>query len=133
MHEPLAQLLERTYSAAEREVIYRLIRGGGQVRHFAADPIPHEALRRIHDAALDVPCIEEMPPWPLILVTSPALRAHITAAVEGGRERDASTRPNGLARDGPGLSPANAWRKPRCTSPSPTTAAAAGLWGSTER
>jgi hypothetical protein len=27
MHEPLARLLERTYSAAEREVIYRLIRG----------------------------------------------------------------------------------------------------------
>ena len=40
MHEPLAQLLERTYSAAECEVIYRLIRGCGQVRHFAADPIP---------------------------------------------------------------------------------------------
>src|SRR5262245_62610266 len=42
MHEPLAQLLEWTYSAAEREVIYRLIRGCGQVRHFAADPIPME-------------------------------------------------------------------------------------------
>jgi hypothetical protein len=44
MHEPLAQLLARTYSAAEREVIYRLIRGGGQVQHFAADPIPRETL-----------------------------------------------------------------------------------------
>jgi hypothetical protein len=42
MHEPLAQLLERTYSAAEREVIYRLIRGCGRVQHFAADPIPME-------------------------------------------------------------------------------------------
>jgi hypothetical protein len=36
-----------------------------------------------------------MPPWHLILVTSPALRAHITAAVEEGHERDASTRPDG--------------------------------------
>jgi 5,6-dimethylbenzimidazole synthase len=94
MHEPLAQLLERTYSAAEREVIYRLIRGGGQVRHFAADPIPLETLQRILDAALDAPFVGGMPPWQLILVTSPALRARITAAVGEGRERDASPRPD---------------------------------------
>jgi 5,6-dimethylbenzimidazole synthase len=93
MHEPLAQLLERTYSAAEREVIYRLIRGCGQVRHFAADPIPRETIQRILDAALDAPFIGEMSPWHIILVTSPAIRAHITAAVEEGHERDASTRP----------------------------------------
>ena len=94
MHEPLAQLLERTYSAAEREVIYRLIRGGGQVRHFAADPIPMETLQRILDAALDAPFVGGMPPWQLILVTSPALRARITAAVGEGRGRDASPRPD---------------------------------------
>jgi nicotinate-nucleotide--dimethylbenzimidazole phosphoribosyltransferase len=94
MHEPLAQLLARTYSAAEREVIYRLIRGGGQVRHFAADPIPRETLQRILDAALDAPFMGEIPPWQLILVTSPALRATITAAVEEDSEQDASTRPD---------------------------------------
>ena len=44
MHEPLARLLERTYSAAEREVIYRLIRGCWQCQHFAADPIPTRLL-----------------------------------------------------------------------------------------
>jgi 5,6-dimethylbenzimidazole synthase len=95
MHEPLAQLLERTFSAAEREVIYRLIRGCGRVRHFAADPIPMETLQRILDAALDAPFVGEMPPWHIILVTSPALRAHIMAAVEEGHESDASTRPDG--------------------------------------
>ena len=94
MHEPLAQLLERTYSAAEREVIYRLIRGGGQVRHFAADPIPMETLQRILDAAMDAPFVGGMPPWHLILVTSPALRARITAAVGEGRGRDASPCPD---------------------------------------
>ena len=98
MHEPFAQLLERTYSAAEREVIYRLIRGCGRVRHFAADPIPMETLQRILDAALDAPFVGEMPLWHLILVTSPALRARITAAVEEGRECDASTHPDGLDR-----------------------------------
>lgn len=95
MHEPLAQLLERTYSAAEREVIYRLIRGCGRVRHFAADPIPMETLQRILDAALDAPFVGEMPPWHIILVTSPALRAHIMAAFAEGHESDASTRPDG--------------------------------------
>jgi 5,6-dimethylbenzimidazole synthase len=86
MREPLAQLLERTFSAAEREVIYRVIR--------ATDPIPRETLQRILDAALDAPFVRDMPPWHIILVTSPALRANITAAVEEGRERDASTRPD---------------------------------------
>jgi 5,6-dimethylbenzimidazole synthase len=94
MHEPLAQLLERTFSATEREVIYRLIRGCGQVRHFAADPIPMETLQRILDTALDAPFVGEVPPWNIIVVTSPALRAHITAAVEEGHERDALTRPD---------------------------------------
>jgi 5,6-dimethylbenzimidazole synthase len=98
MHEPLAQLLARTYSAAEREVIYRLIRGGGQVRHFAADPIPRETLQRILDAALDASCIGEIPPWQIILVTSPALRANITAAVEEGHKRDLSIRPDDRAQ-----------------------------------
>lgn len=95
MHEPLAQLLERTYSAAEREVIYRLIRGCGRVRHFAADPIPMETLQRILDAALDAPFVGDRPPWHIILVTSAALRAHIMAAVAEGHESDASTRPDG--------------------------------------
>jgi 5,6-dimethylbenzimidazole synthase len=94
MHEPLAQLPKWTYSAAEREVIYRLIRNCGQVRYFAADPIPRETLQRILDAALDAPFVGEMPPWHIILITSPALRANITAAVEEDNGSDAPTRPD---------------------------------------
>jgi 5,6-dimethylbenzimidazole synthase len=94
MREPFAQLLERTFSATEREVIYRLIRSCGQVRRFTAEPIPRETLQRIFDAALDAPFVGAMPPWHLILVTSPALRAHITAAVGKDHAHDASTRPD---------------------------------------
>jgi nicotinate-nucleotide--dimethylbenzimidazole phosphoribosyltransferase len=94
MREPLAQLLERTFSAAERGVIYRLIRSCGQVRHFTADPIPIETLQRVLDAALNGPFAEDMPPWHIILITSPALRATITAAVEGNHQHDASARPD---------------------------------------
>jgi 5,6-dimethylbenzimidazole synthase len=88
MREPLAQLLDRTFSAAEREVIYRLMRGCGQVRRFTADPIPTETLRRILDTALDVPFAGETPPWHFILVTSPRLRATIMTAVEDGCGHD---------------------------------------------
>jgi len=95
MHEPLARLLERTFSAAEREVIYRLLRGGGQVRHFAADPIPTETLQRILDAAMDAPFVGGVPPWHLILVTSPALRARIAVAVSEGHGRDRAPRSGG--------------------------------------
>lgn len=91
MREPLAQLLARTFSAAEREVIYRLMRSCGEVRYFSADPIPMETLQRILDAALDAPFVGDLPPWHIILVTSPALRAHITAAVDEDHTRDAST------------------------------------------
>jgi 5,6-dimethylbenzimidazole synthase len=98
MHEPLARLLERTYSTAEREVIYRLLRGGGQVRHFAADPIPTETLQRILNATLDAPFLGGMLPWHLIVVTSPAVRARITAAVGEDRWADASLRPDGRGR-----------------------------------
>jgi len=58
MQEPLVHLIERTFSAAERSVIYRLIRGCRQVRHFAADPIPMDTLQRILDAALFAPFVE---------------------------------------------------------------------------
>ena len=132
MHEPLAQLLERTYSAAEREVIYRLIRGGGQVRHFAADPIPMETLQRILDAALDAPFVGGMPPWHLILVTSPALRARITAAVG---ERPRARR---LAASGRPWSGAVQRSHPRAPGGSPLhlavtyDAAVAVPWGSSE-
>jgi hypothetical protein len=95
MHELLARLLERTYCTAEREVIYRLLRGGGQVRHFAADPIPTETLQRILNAALDAPFVGGMPPRHLIVVTSPAVRTRIAAAVAAGHARDASLRPGG--------------------------------------
>ena len=102
MREPIAQLLDRTFSAAEREVIYRLMRGGRQVRRFAADPIPMETLQRILEATLETPFVGEMPPWHFILVTSPGLRATIMAAVAEGCRQDASRRPDdhGHARSG---------------------------------
>jgi 5,6-dimethylbenzimidazole synthase len=113
MREPFAQLLERTFSATEREVIHRLLRSCGQVRRFAPDPIPIETLQRIIDAAMGVPFVGEMPPWHLILVTSPARRAMITAAVAEDDGRDALIRPVGRAPERSGA------RKRACLSEAP--------------
>ena len=99
MREPLAQLVERTFSAAEREVIYRLIRGCRQVQHFTIDPIAQETLQRILDAALDTPFVRDMAAWHIILVTSPVLRANITAVVEESQECDTSTGPDDRSRE----------------------------------
>jgi hypothetical protein len=40
-------LMDRTFSATERGVIYRLIRRRRDMRQFAPDPIPPEMLLRI--------------------------------------------------------------------------------------
>src|SRR5919108_4701392 len=102
MQEPLAHLIEQTFSAAERGVTYRLIRSRRHVRHFAADPIPPDTLLRILEATLYAPFVGGMPPWHVILITSPALRAKITAAVEPRHKGDAYARLDHGGRGGSG-------------------------------
>lgn len=101
MQEPLAHLIERTFGAAERGVIYRLIRSRHHVRHFAADPIPPDTLHRILEAALHGTLGDGMPSWHVILVTSPTLRVKILEAVEMRHKDGARVHPN---HSGPGRS-----------------------------
>src|ERR687887_643629 len=82
MQEPLAQLIERTFSAADREVIYRLMRSRRDIRQFAPDPIPTDALLRVLDAAHQAPSVGFMQPWNFILITSPPVRAQTKALFE---------------------------------------------------
>lgn len=79
MQEPLAQSSERTFSTADREVIYRLIRSRRDVRQFAPVGIPTDVLRRILAAAHDAPSVGFMQPWNFILITSRSRRARIKA------------------------------------------------------
>jgi 5,6-dimethylbenzimidazole synthase len=77
MQEPFAQLMERTFTAADRDVIYRLIRSRRDVRQFAGDAIPTDTLRRILAAAHSAPSVGFMQPWNFILIGSSPLRAQI--------------------------------------------------------
>ena len=82
MAERFAELMEQTFSAADREVIYRVIRSRRDIRQFAPDPIPPEILRRILGAAHQAPSVGFMQPWNFILITSPHIRAQIKALFE---------------------------------------------------
>lgn len=82
MQEPFAQLIERTFSAADREVIYRLIRSRRDVRQFASEAIPTDVVRRILAAAHSAPSVGFMQPWNFILITSLHLRTNIKTIFE---------------------------------------------------
>jgi 5,6-dimethylbenzimidazole synthase len=82
MQEPVAQRIERTFSAADREVIYRLMRSRRDIRQFAPDPIPTDALWHVLNAAHQAPSVGFMQPWNFILITSPHIRAQIKALFE---------------------------------------------------
>jgi 5,6-dimethylbenzimidazole synthase len=89
MLERFVDLMDRTFSATEREAIYRLIRSRRDVRQFAPDPIPPETLLRIIEAAHHAPSVGFMQPWNFILITSPHLRLHIKALFEEINEGEA--------------------------------------------
>jgi 5,6-dimethylbenzimidazole synthase len=89
MTERFADLMDRTFSAAEREVIYRLIRSRRDIREFAPDPIPPETLLRILEAAHHAPSVGFMQPWNFVLITSPHLRTQIKALFEEINEGEA--------------------------------------------
>jgi len=82
MQEPFAQLIERTFSAAEREALYRLIRSRRDVRQFASDPIPTDVVRRILGAAHYAPSVGFMQPWNFILIHSLQVRTLVKRIFE---------------------------------------------------
>jgi 5,6-dimethylbenzimidazole synthase len=89
MVERFVDLMDRTFSATEREVIYRLIRSRRDIRQFAPDPVPPETLLRILEAAHHAPSVGFMQPWNFILITSPRLRAQIKTLFEEINEGEA--------------------------------------------
>jgi 5,6-dimethylbenzimidazole synthase len=85
---------KHTFSAADREVIYRLIRSRRDVRRFAPDPIPPETLRRILGAAHHAPSVGFMQPWNFILITSPHLRVQIKGLFDEINAHEAAAVPD---------------------------------------
>jgi nicotinate-nucleotide--dimethylbenzimidazole phosphoribosyltransferase len=63
-----------SFSAEQREAVYRAIRMRRDIRNYRPDPLPDEVLWRILDAAHRAPSVGLMQPWDFILVRDRALR-----------------------------------------------------------
>jgi 5,6-dimethylbenzimidazole synthase len=80
--------MQPLFSAAEQEVIYRLIRSRRDVRHFRGTPVPEEVLRRILEAAHHAPAVGFMQPWNFIIVRSAEIRAQVRASFDEQNRRE---------------------------------------------
>jgi len=78
------------FSEAEREAIYRVMRGRRDVREFRPDPVPVEVLGRILEMAHYAPSVGFMQPWNFILITSLDIRRQIKQLFQEHNEREAA-------------------------------------------
>jgi 5,6-dimethylbenzimidazole synthase len=69
--------LVEEFSAADREVFYRVIERRRDVRAFRPDPIPSETLYRILGAAHHAPSVGLMQPWNFIVIQEADTKARI--------------------------------------------------------
>jgi 5,6-dimethylbenzimidazole synthase len=65
------------FSAADREVFYRVIERRRDVRAFRPDPIPPETLYRILGAAHHAPSVGLMQPWNFIVIQDADTKARV--------------------------------------------------------
>ncbi|WP_250477988.1 MULTISPECIES: 5,6-dimethylbenzimidazole synthase [unclassified Caballeronia] len=77
--------MEKAFSEADREAVYRAIHERRDMRHFVSDPIAPPVMQRLIDAALHAPSVGFMQPWRIVRITCAHRRAQLRDAVE--RER----------------------------------------------
>jgi 5,6-dimethylbenzimidazole synthase len=66
-----------TFTDEERQAIHKVMRGRRDIRHFLAEPIPDEVLRRILEMAHLAPSVGFMQPWNFILISSLEIRRQV--------------------------------------------------------
>jgi 5,6-dimethylbenzimidazole synthase len=77
-----------SFSEAEREAIYKVMRSRRDIRRFLPQPIPDDVLRRILEMAHLAPSVGFMQPWNFLLIQSTELRRQIKALFEQANERE---------------------------------------------
>ncbi|CAM5576629.1 Nicotinate-nucleotide--dimethylbenzimidazole phosphoribosyltransferase OS=Streptomyces alboniger OX=132473 GN=cobT PE=3 SV=1 [Streptomyces alboniger] len=81
------------YDDAEREAVLKVMRERRDIRNgFRSDPIPHEVLLRVLEAAHTAPSVGHSQPWDFVVIRSADTRRamHELAA----RQRDAYASPS---------------------------------------
>ncbi|GAB3213968.1 hypothetical protein GCM10027294_50260 [Marinactinospora endophytica] len=92
------------YPAAQRDAVYRAIRERRDVRvGFRGDPIPHEVLTRVLEAAHQAPSVGFSQPWDFVVIDDTQTRTRVQELVRRQREAYASSLPGARARAFSGL------------------------------
>ncbi|MFF0435833.1 nicotinate-nucleotide--dimethylbenzimidazole phosphoribosyltransferase [Streptomyces sp. NPDC004327] len=87
------------YDEAEREAVLRVMRERRDIRNgFRSDPIPHEVLLRVLEAAHTAPSVGHSQPWDFVVIRSAETRRAMHELAETQREAYAKSLPKGRAK-----------------------------------
>ncbi|WP_228975465.1 nicotinate-nucleotide--dimethylbenzimidazole phosphoribosyltransferase [Streptomyces sp. DH12] len=87
------------YADDEREAILRVMRERRDIRNgFRSDPIPHEVLLRVLEAAHTAPSVGHSQPWDFVVIRSAETRRTMHELAERQREAYAESLPKGRAK-----------------------------------
>lgn len=87
------------YDDAEREAVLRVMRDRRDVRNgFRSDPIPHEVLIRVLEAAHTAPSVGHSQPWDFVVIRSAETRGAMHELAQRQRDTYAKSLPKGRAK-----------------------------------
>ncbi|MER6096369.1 nicotinate-nucleotide--dimethylbenzimidazole phosphoribosyltransferase [Streptomyces sp. NPDC001728] len=87
------------YDDAEREAVLRVMRERRDIRNgFRSDPIPHEVLLRVLEAAHTAPSVGHSQPWDFVVIRSAETRQTMHELAERQREAYAKSLPKARAK-----------------------------------
>lgn len=87
------------YDDAEREAVLKVMRERRDIRNgFRGDPIPHDVLLRVLEAAHTAPSVGHSQPWDFVVIRSAETRRAMHELAESQREAYAKSLPKGRAK-----------------------------------
>ncbi|MFD4635115.1 nicotinate-nucleotide--dimethylbenzimidazole phosphoribosyltransferase [Streptomyces sp. NPDC058284] len=87
------------YADAEREAVLRVMRERRDIRNgFRSDPIPHEVLLRVLEAAHTAPSVGHSQPWDFVVIKSAETRRTMHELAARQRDAYAKSLPKGRAK-----------------------------------
>ncbi|MFB7244894.1 5,6-dimethylbenzimidazole synthase [Streptomyces populi] len=87
------------FNDAEREAVLRVIRERRDIRNgFRDDPIPHDVLLRVLEAAHTAPSVGHSQPWDFVVIRSAETRRSMHELAQRQREAYAKSLPKGRAK-----------------------------------
>uniref|UniRef100_UPI00036F5262 nicotinate-nucleotide--dimethylbenzimidazole phosphoribosyltransferase n=1 Tax=Nocardiopsis halotolerans TaxID=124252 RepID=UPI00036F5262 len=88
-------LTDHAYDDAERAAVHRALRERRDVRTgFRPDPVPHDVLTRVLEAAHQAPGVGHTQPWDFLVVEDPGLRTRVSDLARAEHEDHARALPN---------------------------------------